>query len=181
MSPVRRYDHTGDKASASNYITLKVRADADPLTVRTQASWTTEGTITSDDSTILPATITSGKLIETQLEWTTASPYTTAAVSGELRIRAAVRRETFEVRYLYVVLERDHELIHGAPDPREPDDVFSAIVAFQDTAQVAYIDEQKRTYQALVEQGITYSRELIDEREYRTVARLELSIVSGPS
>lgn len=176
---VRRIDAKSARASSSNSIAFGIRADADPTTA---SGYQTEGTITSDSTKILPATVTSGRFIQTRLVWTVASPYTTAAVAYELRLRAKVIRETFQVRYLDVVLERDHEIgPSGNVEVRDPDAVFDAVMAFQDSAQVAFVDEKRRTYQVLVEQGVKFSRAEIGDGQWRTVARLEVSIVSGPA
>lgn len=178
LKAVRRYDHQGSKLSASNFITLAMRADGDPAST---SGYTTEGTIDADSENIVPTTVKSGRFIQTKLTWTTASSYTTAGVSHELRARAAVRRETFEVRTLDVILERDHELVNGAPDVRSPDTTFDTIMAFRNTAQQAFIDQQGRTYQVLVSQRVSFWRAEIDDGQWRTVCRLKLSVVSGPT
>lgn len=176
---VRRIDSQNRKTSSTSTLELKTRADADPTTITTQNTWTSQGTATTDNASITPTSGATGRSIAFQVVATTPSPYTSAPIFHELSPRARVARETFDVRQLWVVLERDHELKNGAPDLRSPDTTMAAIVTLMNSpSSTTYVDERGNSHTVYVEQVIEYRRSRIDHREYRTVAKLELSLVA---
>lgn len=181
LKPVRRYDNVSARTSATNPLALKMRADGDPTTIDDDTSWTLEGTITSNSQPVIPETVKSGRFIQVKVVSMVASPYTTAPVSYEVRVRVAVRYEVFDVRILHVVLQRNYELRGGTPDIREPDDVLDSITAFQLTADKVYVDEVNRSYRVLVEQGIRYRKQDMGDGTYKTIARVECSLVKALS
>ncbi len=176
---VRRLDMQNRKTSSTSTLELKSRADGDPTTITNQGTWTTQGTATSDHASITPTSGATGRSIAFQVVATTPSPYTAPPIFHELSPRARVARETFDVRQMWVVLERDHELKNGAPDVRSPDDVLSAIVTLMNSpSSTTFVDERGNSHIVYVEQVLEYRRSQIDQREYKTVARLELSLVA---
>lgn len=178
---VRRYDILGSRLSATRTVQLYSRPDGDPTTLTDQSTWTSQGIATSDATSITPTTAALGRSIGLQAVLTTPSPYTSPPILNSLAPRAAVRREVFDVRYVWVVMERDYPLVDGQPDASDPDSTFDTITALQSQPAVTYVDEQSRSYQVLVEQGLQYDRTQVAELDWRTVVRLELSVVSGPN
>jgi hypothetical protein len=178
---VRRYDILGSRLSATRTVELFSRPDGDPTTVTDSSTWTSQGVATSDATSITPTTAALGRSIGLKAVLTTPSPYTSPPILNALSPRAAVRREVFDVRYVWIILERDYPLLDGQPDIRDPDATFDSVTALQTQGAVAYVDELSRTYSVLVEQGIQYDRVQVAEFDWRTTVRLELSILSGPS
>lgn len=176
---VRRYDFSNRRTTATSTIGLRTRADGDPLSITDQGTWTHQGTAVADQTSFTPAVQVTGHSIALQAILTTPSPYTAPPIMHELSPRARVVRETFDVRELWVLLERDHELRDGQVDPRSPDAIFAALLAMQDSATTAiFVDETGATHNVYVEQGLDYARVQVDEKEYRTVVRIEISVVS---
>lgn len=176
---VRRYDLVGTTVSATATLELFTRGDGDPTTITNQGTWTSQGVATGGSAALIPAASTVARSIGLQVLLTTPSPYTNPPRFESISPRAKVIRETFDVRRVWVLLERDYELPGGMPDIRDPDETFAAVAALQDLGAQAYVDEQGRSYTVLVEQGIAYRRVQVDDNEWRTAMRLELSLVSG--
>jgi hypothetical protein len=175
---MRRIDVSGRKVSASRTIQIKSRADGDPLTITDQSTWTDQGTLTTDAGSLTPTSNVSGHSIAIQSILTTPSPYTAAPELHEVSPRFRVVRETFEIRTLYVVLERDYDLIDGQPDIRDPDTTFAAVAALQNRATpVTLIDQYGVSHSVYVEQGVAFTSEVIGG-DARTLAKLELSLVA---
>lgn len=184
LKPLLRQDlgHQGVTSTAT--IAAYARVDGDPATLTTDNTWTLQGTANAtapDDATstaITPASPLAGKIVYTRYDFTTPSPFTAPPRLQGVRLRAAVRYELFDTRTLYVLLSRDYELHGGVPSLDDPDAAFASVVAFQTQAPVTYVDETATSYQALVEQGIAYTREWISETVgHRTVAKVVLSLV----
>ena len=183
LKAARRVDLTHQSVSANQTIAVALRADGDPSTIAAGTGFTTEGTADGShpDATstnIVPATVTTGKVIYPRLTFTVNAASTQSPRLQELRLRCNVRYEVFEVVYLNVVLERDYETSSGTRELRSVDTVLSTLAGYQLTAPVTYVND-RGSYQALVEQGITYSRAHVEGMGWRTIAQLQLSIVKA--
>lgn len=176
---LRRLDLVGRDLNGGNSVAVYSRADGDPQTITDLATWTLQGTATGLAQSITPAAQLSGRSIALLAILTTASPYHTPPVLHELSARAAVRRETFKVTTLWVVLEQLHELVGGTPDLRLPDAVLDSLVAMQSAGYQTYVDAQNVSSTVLVEQGIRFVNQDLGDGRWRTLCRLELSQVSS--
>lgn len=181
---VHRIDGVGRTISATSTVQIKSRADGDPTTITDQATWTTQGTMTANTASITPASALTGQSVMLQSILTTPSPYTSPPILHEISPRAHVVREALEIRYIWVLLEKDYPLQDGTPDLRDMDAVWTAIAALQNQAAAqTFVDENGVTRSVYVEQGIQFGRRQVDDEAmgapvWRTTARLELSLVA---
>jgi hypothetical protein len=189
LKAVRRIDVQHQAVSSTATIGVYVRADGDPATLTTDNTWTLEGTAqalapdTILKTNIVPATVTTGQMIYTRLDFVTPIPFTAPPRLQEVRLRCNVRFEVFDVRYLNVVLQRDYQILSGGRDIRDPDEDWATVVGFQNTGPIAFVDETGASFQALVEQTIRYTRGEVPKTngtsDWRTIARLEVSLVKA--
>jgi hypothetical protein len=180
---MHRLDLVTKQASASATVQIKSRVDGAPATITNQGTWTDHGSSTTN--TITLSTAVTGQSIALQTILTTPSPYTTPPILYEISPRAHVVREALRVDHLWLVLDRDHELQSGTLDIQSADSTFATVASFQNRAfTTTYVDPAGVTHQAYVEQGIEWARAEIvgpgpaDVTEWRTLARVELSLVS---
>lgn len=185
---VHRIDVVGDAVGPTTTIEIKTRSDGRTETITDESTWISRGTLTGNVSSIV--TSFTGHSIGLQAILTTPpqagpppSAYYTAPILHELSPRAHVVREALEVRTLWIVLEQDHELRHTQTDIRSISDVFAQVAALQNVATTStFVDELGESHQVYVEQGVRFARTEVASQgsvpEYRTVARLELSLVS---
>jgi hypothetical protein len=158
LKAVRRYDLANRKTTATSTIELKTRADGDPADDHQPGHLDEPGHGDQRCRLITPTTAITGRSIALQAILTTPAPYTAPPILHEVSARAAVRRETFKVRHLWVVLEKDHELPSGATDLRDQDTVFDSLAALQTASYQTFVNEQGDTETVLVEQGIQFAR-----------------------
>jgi hypothetical protein len=153
-------------------------ADGDPRTITDQSTWVPQGVLTAGSTSILPVPGVVGKSIALQLVLVTEPPYTDPPVFHELSPRARVVRQAFEVRKIWILLERDQPTEIGSGDPRGPHGVFAAVSALQNQATATtYTDEFGRSYAVYVEQPVTFETRVISGRP-RLVAGVELSLIA---
>lgn len=175
---IRRYDFVGGNMSASRLVTIKSRADGVPSTITDDSTWTSQLVADADADYGVPGDHISGHAIALKAVFTTPSPYTTAPILYELSPRARVVRDAFQTRVLWVPLERDYPLRDGQADIRSPDATFNTVTEYQNAADpVSFVDEALTSHTVYVEQPIRFVRSRVGG-EWRTVARLELSVVT---
>lgn len=176
---VRIVDIAGSRVTAARPLDVLSRADGDPSSMPDQSTWKAEGTATSDQTTITPATETKGRSIAWQVVATTPSPYTTWPIFNELSPSGKLVRRSFKVLYLNVLLEKDHGIPTMAADIRDADTTFDSITALQDQGLVVFVDTEGTSHNGYVEQSITFGRVMTTlTGGWRTVARVELSLAS---
>jgi hypothetical protein len=181
LKAVRRYDLVSRNTTDAQTIELLARADGNPATITNQGTWTSQGVhnTTANVKSIIPSAVTTGNSIALQAILTTPSAFVSAPILHEISVRAAVRRETFKVRYLWVVLERDHGMVSGPADIRSPDAVFDSIASMQQLGYQTFVNEAGDSETVLLEQSLRFSRGDMGDGVWRSLMRLELSKVSA--
>lgn len=180
LKVVRRYDIASAETNGTATIELRARADGAAATRADTSTYTSQGlhNTTANTKSMIPATVTSGNSIELLAILSTVSPYQGAPVLKEVSPRAAIRREVFKTRSIWIVLEKDHELASGAVDLRDPDTVFAAVSALQTAGYQAFVNETGGSETVLVEQGVQFARGDDGTGQWKTLARFELSTVA---
>jgi hypothetical protein len=137
---IQSYDVISRRLGGAKTLVMKARANADPLTVLTEGTWVTQGTVaTSPVGTIVPTTQTEGNYIETRIDG--AGTATDPPIYMAHEARVSVMRRTATVKGYTVDLTRGAELRSGAAGYDRPTDVLALLRTVARSSRATLLDE----------------------------------------
>lgn len=165
-----------DSQLQSQTLSLYTRTNGNPTTITDQSTWDLFDSTTTDSDVLTSLNEISTHRLGLQVVMQTASASVGPVFRG-LSARGALKRQQFKTLQFWAIMDRDYELKNYAPDPRDPDDLFSQIILLQDQGRKTYTDETGTDYIVYVEQGESFRRIPSGDYDYTSLLLVTLTLV----